>query len=658
MPLAPTQSSSPAGERLSVGFIEPHLLRFGGIRRVVELANRLVRSGHDVTFYLPDHERLACTWMECRAQVKRIRHGYQDPLDVLVFNEETQWHLLRLFANARLRVFYALHYAKLYGKAGSWESIRTPVDLRFANSTWTADMVEAETGSRPQVLLGGINPDHFHPVTTVKKYPVLCVGDPRPWKGTDLIEAAVQRLGLPLERYAPKNLAQEDMAEEYARAEVFVVGSDFEGFGQPGLEALACGVPLVTTDNGGCRDYAVHEETALVVPPRDVEAMAEAIGRVREDAELASHLIKNGLEIVRERFDWDRCAEQFEKAVRNQLARAESLEVDLQPNLRSMDAEPVLSIVVLAWDQLHYTQRCVESIRQNTDVPYELILVDNGSEAEAAAYAEQAGDQVVLNPENFGFSRGMNQGLARARGRAIAFLNNDTVMPPGWASPLLETLDAQERAGIVVPGVTAAGNLRTVRQAPAPQVEVLAPFEAPPSAVVYVMDTDVMRRLGGWGEEYVIASAEDVDLCFKVWVNGLDVVFDQRVLVDHVAKGTAGSKLDDYEQVWAINRKMLLEKWTHNSIDVPRLDLCTPEEFNRNVQIARSVAGWMAMYFRTRDRVGKRFFPKRILRLARPIARQVARTAYRWRHRPLIRRMLAVTRRYPNFHDFMRRSTR
>ena len=42
------------GAGLRLGFIEPHLLRFGGIRRMVEFSNRLVARGHDVTIYLPD----------------------------------------------------------------------------------------------------------------------------------------------------------------------------------------------------------------------------------------------------------------------------------------------------------------------------------------------------------------------------------------------------------------------------------------------------------------------------------------------------------------------------------------------------------------------------------------------------------------------------
>ena len=103
---------------------------------------------------------------------------------------------------------------------------------------------------------------------------------------------------------------------------------------------------------------------------------------------------------------------------------------------RALDRGP------LAWDNLLYTQQFVESVRRNTDVAYELVIVDNGSEWEAANYAAAAADQSVLNDSNLGFAAGMNQGLAVARGRYVAFCNNDTVLPPGWAGHLLETARA------------------------------------------------------------------------------------------------------------------------------------------------------------------------------------------------------------------------
>ena len=588
---------STAVPRLRIGFIEPHLLRFGGIRRVVEFANRLVDRGHSVTFYLPDEQVQACTWMPCRAAIKPMTTGFADPLDVLIFNEETQWHLVHLFTNARRRIFYALHYGHSYGKAGSWESIRTPVDLQLANSNWTADQIEAEIGYRPTVLLGGANREVFRPYGGPKRYPVLCVGDEkRLWKGTETIDAAGRILGIEIEKYAHKNLSQPDLGREYDAAEVFVVGSRVEGFCQPGLEALACGVALVTTDNGGCREYAIDGETALVVPPDDPEAMAAAIQRLLDDDVLAKELAANGLEVVARDFDWEARTDELVEILDGVVAGT-ALAPPPRPD---PPADPDLSVVVLAWDNLPFTRTFVETIRQHTDVPYELIIVDNGSEWEARNYAGQAADHAILNDENLGFAKGMNQGFAAASGRYVAFCNNDTEIPPGWASRLLETARAHPDCGIVVPALTAARNTRTVRTSPGDQIEIIDPFAAPPAAVIYVMPSDVVEAVGGWDELYEVASGEDVDLAFKVWVNDLDIVYDQRVLIAHVGKGSA-SRLDDWQGLWARNRQRFLDKWIGDA-EVPRIESCDPERFARNRATAAAVAGWMQQYFKARDR--------------------------------------------------------
>ena len=261
---------------------------------------------------------------------------------------------------------------------------------------------------------------------------------------------------------------------------------------------------------------------------------------------------------------------------------------------------PELSVVVLAWDNLEHTRAFVESVRRNTDVGYELIIVDNGSGPEAAEFARSAADRSILNTENRGFAPGMNQGLALADGEFVAFCNNDTVLPPDWASRLLETARAHPRAAIVVPAITSASNPVTVRSEPGPDVEVLEPFGAPPAAVVYLMRRDLVLALTGWDEDYEIASGEDVDLGFKVWVNDLDIVYDQRVLVEHVGHATA-SKLEGSRQRWIRNRRHFLDKWI-GPVDPPRLASCDPARFDRNRATARAAARWMEKYFTIRDR--------------------------------------------------------
>jgi glycosyltransferase involved in cell wall biosynthesis/GT2 family glycosyltransferase len=583
---------------LRIGFVEPHLHRYGGIRRMVEFANRLVARGHSVTFYIPELQDRRCTWMRCDASIRWIHTGFDDELDIVLFNDERQWHLLDRFAKARRRIFYALHYSRLYGKEGSWESVRAAVDLQLANSNWTADQIAAEIGHRPTVVLGGVNRDTFHPYGGPKRYDVLCTGDERrPWKGTDTILAAGRELGVTVEGYTAKDLDQSALGREYDATRVFAVGSWFEGFCHPGLEALACGVPLVTTDNGGCREYAIDGETALVVPPRDPHAMAVALRQLLDDHKLAAELSAKGLDLVERDFDWERRTDELAEIL-DGVSAGRALAPP--PSRADPPTDPELSVVVLTWDNLQHTQPFVESVRRNTALPYELVVVDNGSAWEAANYARAAADRAVLNRENLGFARGMNQGLAAARGRYIAFCNNDTVLPPGWADSLLETARRHERAAVVVPALTAARNPVTVRSVPGTEVHVLAPFSAPPSGVVYVMRAEIARELGAWGEEYEVASGEDLDLCFKVWVNDLDIVCDTRVLVDHAGKGTA-SRLDDWQGLWARNRQRFLDKWSGDG-EVPRLDSCDPERFARNRATARAVAQWMERYFAERDR--------------------------------------------------------
>src|SRR5262249_5183227 len=157
----------------------------------------------------------------CDAAVKPLPAGFGDELDLVLFNHEPQWHLLDRFERARRRVFYALHYAHLYGKEGSWESARAPVDLQLANSNWTADQILAETGHRPTVQLGGVNREVFHPYPGPKRYPLLCSGEQqRAWKGTATILDAGELLGVPVTRYAGKNLGQPELGREYASAQV------------------------------------------------------------------------------------------------------------------------------------------------------------------------------------------------------------------------------------------------------------------------------------------------------------------------------------------------------------------------------------------------------------------------------------------------------
>ena len=107
---------------------------------------------------------------------------------------------------------------------------------------------------------------------------------------------------------------------EQIRRDLFVDASSQAGWNNPAAEAMACGVPLICTDIGGVRDFASDGETALLVPPGDVDALAAAILRAAGDDALRSRLAAAGLKAIA-RFDWDRSADRLVGILERALER-------------------------------------------------------------------------------------------------------------------------------------------------------------------------------------------------------------------------------------------------------------------------------------------------------------------------------------------------
>ena len=109
--------------------------------------------------------------------------------------------------------------------------------------------------------------------------------------------------------------SQERLADLYSSADMWLLPSDSEGFGMPGVEAAACHCPIIATRCGGPEDYVEHGRTGYLVDVRDQKAMTDAILRIarmpndkwRQMSE-ASYKISLG-------FDWDRSAELLETAL-------------------------------------------------------------------------------------------------------------------------------------------------------------------------------------------------------------------------------------------------------------------------------------------------------------------------------------------------------
>lgn len=124
-----------------------------------------------------------------------------------------------------------------------------------------------------------------------------------------------RRLLRQIERLTPRGLTYLGHVDRsllirlFQAASVFVYPSFYEGFGLPPLEAMACGVPTITSDRSSLTEVA--GSAALTIDPDDADSLADALRRVLSQPELALELGERGLEQA-ERFSWSQAAREME----------------------------------------------------------------------------------------------------------------------------------------------------------------------------------------------------------------------------------------------------------------------------------------------------------------------------------------------------------
>jgi glycosyltransferase involved in cell wall biosynthesis len=129
--------------------------------------------------------------------------------------------------------------------------------------------------------------------------------------------AAVGRLGLDGRVTFVGSLAEEPLAVLYSHAAVLAYPSLYEGFGLPLVEAMACGAPVVSSDAGPMPE--VVGDAAVLLPPTDPRAWADALGRVLSDPATAAELRLRGIARAAE-FSWARAARETRAVYAEALA--------------------------------------------------------------------------------------------------------------------------------------------------------------------------------------------------------------------------------------------------------------------------------------------------------------------------------------------------
>ncbi|MFX1466707.1 MAG: glycosyltransferase family 4 protein, partial [Promethearchaeota archaeon] len=107
------------------------------------------------------------------------------------------------------------------------------------------------------------------------------------------------------------NVSNENLPEIYANSDLFILPSLHEGLGIVYLEAMASGLPIITTNSGGMRDLINSGQTGMLIEPKNSDRIAESINVLLSDEKLARYLANNGRTLVERKYSWSQTAIKY-----------------------------------------------------------------------------------------------------------------------------------------------------------------------------------------------------------------------------------------------------------------------------------------------------------------------------------------------------------
>jgi glycosyltransferase involved in cell wall biosynthesis len=147
------------------------------------------------------------------------------------------------------------------------------------------------------------------------------VGPTRPW-GDDEYEDEVEAMANSrVLRDSVTMLGHQPAGDAYTRWSIFVLSSRQEAFPLSTLEAMAFGVPVITTKVGGIPEQIVHLEHGILVPPDDAAAVADWIRRLHDDPDLRARIARDGQANSRATFTLESQAEGLNRAYEEAMRR-------------------------------------------------------------------------------------------------------------------------------------------------------------------------------------------------------------------------------------------------------------------------------------------------------------------------------------------------
>ncbi len=235
-----------------------------------------------------------------------------------------------------------------------------------------------------------------------------------------------------------------------------------------------------------------------------------------------------------------------------------------------------ISIVLLTYNYPELVRLCLDHIRRYADVPYELIVVDNGSEPELLEYLQSQDDiKLICNPENVGIARGYNQGAEIADGNYILLMNCYSLLSENCLKSMLGCIQNENNCAIVGPVSNNVSGHQNI-QIPYQDIGELKDFvrqnrnyNRGSTKQVFrllghcmLIKKEVMEEVGGFDEYFGLETYEDDDLCLRVINQNYSLYIALDAFVHYINPLLLpDADKDGYFKRLKENRQKAIDKW-------------------------------------------------------------------------------------------------
>lgn len=321
--------------QLHIVYAMTHVGISGGVKVILEHANRLHKAGAKVTlvshFQKPSWFPIEAEYLQIPFELElakgiplcdlivatywdHIQACIETGIAPVVYFEQGDFHLfdydsmnptLKTFIQKQFEVapfiYTVSHQAsklitKIYG-------IEAQVFPNAVDETLFTTNGEKEQGDRPYLLMVGGESAKFKGISDI----ITAYDKVKSEFNMDLYWITPEQPSEAMKKRVTKvfvNPTQQKISNLYRGASLFICGSSYESFSLPTLEAMACGCPVVTTNNAGILEYVVNQENAYICQMKNPDDMAEKIVQVLASQEIQTKLRKNGLQTA-QKYHWE-----------------------------------------------------------------------------------------------------------------------------------------------------------------------------------------------------------------------------------------------------------------------------------------------------------------------------------------------------------------